>query len=74
MLEENFKAQFVKFNKEKLQDNPLTEKEWKRVFNEILGKSVFKSAKILRDNIFIKREDESDLYLSLEFNVYGIMC
>ena len=65
MLEENFKAQFVKFNKEKLQDNPLTEKEWKRVFNEILGKSVFKSAKILRDKIFIKREDESDLYLSL---------
>ena len=63
-LIENFKKQFTILNKDKL-SNPLTDKEWERIFNEILGKSVFQSAKILRDKICIKREDESDLYLQL---------
>lgn len=63
-LIENFKKQFIILNKDKL-SKPLTDKEWERIFNEILGKSVFQSAKILRDKICIKREDESDLYLQL---------
>lgn len=63
-LIENFKKQFTILNKDKL-SKPLTDKEWERIFNEILGKSVFQSAKILRDKICIKREDESDLYLQL---------
>ena len=63
-LIENFKNQFTILNKDKL-SKPLTDKEWERIFNEILGKSVFQSAKILRDKICIKREDESDLYLQL---------
>ena len=49
-LVENFKVQFEKFNASKL-DHPLTDKEWERVFNLMLGKSVFQSAKILRDKI-----------------------
>lgn len=63
-LIENFKNQFTILNKDKL-SKPLTDKEWERIFNEVLGKSVFQSAKILRDKICIKREDESDLYLQL---------
>ena len=47
-LVENFKAQFETFNSSKL-DRPLTDKEWERVMNIMLGKSVFQSAKILRD-------------------------
>lgn len=45
-LLENFKIQFAAFNAAKL-DHPLTDKEWERVFNIMLGKSVFQSAKIL---------------------------
>ena len=46
-LVENFKTQFETFNSAKL-DRPLTDKEWERVMNIMLGKSVFQSAKILR--------------------------
>ncbi|HCX64826.1 MAG TPA: restriction endonuclease subunit R, partial [Eubacteriaceae bacterium] len=64
-LTENFKKQFSLFNEEKLEGKPLTEKEWERVFNQILGFGVFRSAKKLRDKILIQREDGSDLYLEL---------
>ena len=46
-LVENFKVQFEAFNAPKL-DTPITDKEWERIFNLMLGKSVFQSAKILR--------------------------
>ena len=39
-LVENFKVQFEKFNAAKI-DTPLTDKEWERVFNLMLGKSVY---------------------------------
>ena len=64
-LVENFKDKFSLFNADKLKDNPLTEKEWQRLMNDILGKSVFGSAKKLRDKVCIKREDETDLYLDM---------
>lgn len=62
-LVENFKVQFEKFNAAKL-DHPLTEKEWERVFNLMLGKSVFQSAKILRDKFVLEREDGTKVYLA----------
>lgn len=62
-LVENFKAQFEKFNESKL-DTSLTEKEWERIFNHMLGKSVFQSAKILRDKFVLEREDGTKVYLS----------
>lgn len=62
-LEENFKIQFEAFNAAKLESN-LTDKEWERVFNYMLGKSVFQSAKILRDKFVLEREDGSKVYLS----------
>ncbi len=62
-LEENFKVQFEKFNAAKI-DEPLTDKEWERVFNHLKGKSVFQSAKILRDKFVLEREDGTKIYLS----------
>ena len=52
----NFKVQFEAFNAPKL-DTPITDKEWERIFNLMLGKSVFQSAKILRDKFVLERED-----------------
>lgn len=62
-LVDNFKIQFEKFNAAKL-DHPLTGKEWERVFNLMLGKSVFQSAKILRDKFVLEREDGTKVYLA----------
>ncbi len=62
-LIENFKVQFEKFNAAKL-DTPLTVKEWERVMNHMLGKSVFQSAKILRDKFVLEREDGTKVYLA----------
>ena len=62
-LTENFKVQFTAFNSAKL-DRPLSDKEWERVFNIMLGKSIFQSAKILRDKFVLEREDGTKVYLS----------
>ena len=59
----NFKVQFEAFNAAKL-DTPLTDKEWERIFYLMLGKSVFQSAKILRDKFVLEREDGTKVYLS----------
>lgn len=62
-LIKNFKAQFEAFNEDKL-DKPLTDKEWERILNLMFGKSVFQSAKILRDKFVLEREDGTKVYLS----------
>lgn len=62
-LIENFKVQFSQFNKNKL-DAPISEKEWERIFNIMDGKSIFQSAKILRDKFVLERDDGSKVYLS----------
>lgn len=62
-LVENFKVQFEAFNADKL-NKPLTDKEWERILNLMLGKSVFQSAKILRDKFVLEREDGTKVYLS----------
>lgn len=64
-LLENFKVQFEKFNKNNLEGKPLSEKEWERVFNHINGKSIFESAKILRDKFTLERDDGTKPYLKL---------
>lgn len=64
-LIENFKTQFEKFNRSKTGDKPFSEKEWERIFNFISGKSIFESAKILRDKFVIERDDGAKVYLSL---------
>lgn len=61
----NFKAQFEKFNSVNLNDSHLSEKEWERVLNHLNGKSIFESAKILRDKFVLERDNGTKVYLSL---------
>ena len=64
-LETNFRVQLNKFNEDKLDGKELSDKEFERLLIDINGKSVFQSAKILRDKVLLKRDDSSDLYLEL---------
>ena len=50
----NFREQFCRFNEAKLGANPLSDKEWERLTNYMLGNSVFESAKILRDKYVLE--------------------
>ncbi|MDM8151041.1 type I restriction endonuclease subunit R [Priestia megaterium] len=61
----NFRSQLNEFNKHKLMDKPLTDKEFRRVLTLIEGKSIYDSAKILRDKLLIEREDGTMLYVDL---------
>ena len=60
----NFREQFYQFNREKLRDVPLSDKEWDRLLNYMLGRSVFESAKVLRDKYVLERDDNSKVYVS----------
>jgi len=61
----NFRSQLNEFNKHKLIGNPLTDKEFTRILTLIEGKSIYDSAKILRDKLLIEREDGTELYVEL---------
>lgn len=63
-LEHNFRTQFEKFNKTKLSGKSLSDKEWERVLNYANGKSIFESAKILRDKFVLERDDATKIYVS----------
>ena len=63
-LLENFRIQFAEFNKDKLGDNPLSDKEWDRLLNYMLGRTVFESAKVLRDKYVLERDDGSKVYVA----------
>ena len=63
-LVDNFKVQFENFNKSKLNDKPLSDKEWERVLNYANGNSIFESAKILRDKFVLERDDNTKVYVS----------
>ncbi|MCM1190074.1 MAG: type I restriction endonuclease subunit R [bacterium] len=59
----NFKEQFETFNASKLNGKALSSKEWERVLNYINGKSIFESAKILRDKFVLEMDDGTKPYL-----------
>ena len=59
----NFKEQFEVFNANKLNGKTLSPKEWERVLNYINGKSIFESAKLLRDKFVLEMDDGTKLYL-----------
>ena len=63
-LERNFRTQFNAFNKEKLGGKELTDREWDRLMNYMKGRSVFESAKVLRDKYVLERDDGSRVYVS----------
>lgn len=62
-LMKNFRLQFFEFNKEKLNNQPLSDKEWDRLTNYMLGRTVFESAKVLRDKYVLERDDGSKVML-----------
>lgn len=61
----NFKHQLNIFNEHKLNGQPLSDVEFKRILTLIEGKSIYDSAKILRDKLLIEREDGTQLYVEL---------
>ena len=63
-LLDNFRMQFYKFNETKLNNTPLSDKEWDRLLNYMLGRTVFESAKVLRDKYVLERDDGSKVYVS----------
>src|SRR5690606_29495103 len=64
-LQENFRVQMNRLNKENLKGTDLSDKEFERLLLTIEGKSVYESAKLLRDKQTIARDDDSTLYLQL---------
>ena len=64
-LLDNFRKQFTAFNIDKLGGNPLSDKEWDRLLNYMLGRSVFESAKVLRDK-YGNRKEKVHLYFNYE--------
>ncbi|WP_288479395.1 type I restriction endonuclease subunit R [uncultured Clostridium sp.] len=63
MLKENFREMIFKHNKEKLNNVPLTDKEFNRILIYLEGKSIFKSAKLFRDKYVLEREDGTSVYI-----------
>lgn len=62
-LLDNFKVQFCKFNSDKIGNVSLSDKEWDRVTSYMLGRTVFESAKVLRDKYVLERDDGSRIYV-----------
>lgn len=61
----NFKEQLNLFNEHKLNGQPISDIEFKRILTLIEGKSIYDSAKILRDKLLVEREDGTQLYVEL---------
>ncbi|WP_291727854.1 type I restriction endonuclease subunit R [Bernardetia sp.] len=59
-LEGNFKAKFEALNRVRLTDN-----EFERLKEDIIGADVFKASKLLREQQYFKREDSTPLYYTL---------
>lgn len=63
-LLDNFRSILNERHVDKLNGDPLTDKEFQRLLTMINGKGIFESARILRDKMPLKRDDESEVYLS----------
>ncbi|CZR09718.1 type I restriction endonuclease subunit R, EcoR124 family [Trichococcus ilyis] len=61
----NFRKVLEKRNSVNIGEDPLTDKEFERLMTQINGKSIFDSAKILRDKVLLKRDSGKNLYLEL---------
>ncbi|MTV20607.1 type I restriction endonuclease subunit R [Staphylococcus delphini] len=63
-LLDNFRQILNERHADKLEGKPLSDKEFQRLLTMINGKGIFESARILRDKLPLKRDDESEVYLS----------
>lgn len=75
-LEKNFREQIEKFNADVL-ETPLTDAEFSRIINYLCGKTVFVSAKQLRDQFILERDDNTKVYISFlsedpDKNIYQV--
>ncbi len=64
-LERNFRNQINEHNKYRLDEKPLSDKEFERLMIKISGKGVFQSAKELRQLQDIQRDDGTIAYIEL---------
>lgn len=64
-LERNFREQINEHNKFRLEEKPLSDKEFERLMIKISGKGVFQSAKELRQLHDIQRDDGTIAYIEL---------
>lgn len=64
-LERNFREQTNEHNKFRLEEKPLSDKEFERLMIKISGKGVFQSAKELRQLQDIQRDDGTIAYIEL---------
>ena len=62
-LKKNLREELNKFNKEKLRDVPLTDKEFNRILIYLEGKSVYESSKLFRDKFILERENGDTPYI-----------
>jgi type I restriction enzyme R subunit len=65
VLESNFRTQLNYLNRVNLAGSDLTDKEFERVMIYINGKSIFQSAKQLRDKFQLQRDNGDVIYLQL---------
>lgn len=76
-LVDNFRIQINEFNKNALNGTPLSDTEFTRVINYLVGKSVLQSAKQLRDKFVLDRDDGTTCYMSFlseinDQNIYQV--
>lgn len=64
-LERNFREQINEHNKFRLEEKPLSDKEFERLMIKISGKGIFQSAKELRQLQDIQRDDGTIAYIEL---------
>ncbi|MBP3929676.1 MAG: restriction endonuclease subunit R, partial [Peptostreptococcaceae bacterium] len=62
-LKTNFRNELFEYNKAKLDNKPFTDKEFERILRHLEGKSIFQSAKLLRDKFILEREDGEKVYI-----------
>lgn len=76
-LENNFRVQLNLLNKGVLDEKELSDKEFERVLTYLNGKTVYQSAKQLRDQFILDRDDGTQVYLHFldenpENNIYQV--
>ena len=71
-LEDNFRTNLYNANKEDLNNSPFTDSEFDRILTYLKDKSVYQSAKQLRDKYVLEREDGSKVHIKfLNYDDYS---
>ena len=76
-LENNFRIQLNIINNDTLENKELSDKEFERILTYLNGKTVYQSAKQLRDQFILDRDDGTQIYLHFidenpEKNIYQV--